>query len=725
MPLGILSAISDTSPTKTLAQLREAVEVQFIDCDRQAPEPRVRFSHDRIQQAIYDSIDPTTRSAMHLATGYLIRTQAAADEPDNLFAAVNQLNLGRCLLSKENDKDDLAALNLSAAKQAKSLADFQSALNYVNQGLALSDKAWERNYALVLDLHKLAIEAEYLNQNFDRSHTLATVALQNSKSRIETAEIDTLRIRAYTAQGRFGEAIDLGCHALDTLQVNLVQEPPNLLVDEFINLPEMTDPLQIAAINLLDSLGDTAFIANPDLCKFTIFTQIHLFGCYGNLPISAVTCSSYAVMMSGGLEEIEIGYQFGKAALVLLKKNASRQHWATVNELFNGHVRHWKEPLSASLELLREAFYEGLRNGKIDFSGYSILCYFTGILFAGQSLEFVREEHEFFLRILRKHHFEYHISYACISLQLTLNLVRIKEDNLILSGSAFDEAVMVPFLEEQQNGTALFYLYLAKAVLAYLFNQPKLAFVHAREAAKYEQSSSGLYIVSVNVFFLLLSVLTYYPDAPRSERSELIGQVRSYLKRLAKWAHHAPMNFQHKYDLVAALLAWRAGKQARAQQLFQHAIAGAGENGYVQEEALANELAGRFYLALGQPEVAEQHLSAAHAGFQNWGALAVVARMERDYDCLRWQNLNSTFSDAVCNLFIESLDPVLKVILNGASVSYEQATKSIVLTAKSSTIAATIIPCLALFHERSPGGADIVLKVGDRIILKMEGNRDD
>ncbi len=710
VPLGTLAAINDASPSKTLEQLRAALDIQFICLDRETPEPTVRFSHDRIRQAIYDSIQPTTRTAMHLATGRLMMANAAAGGLENLFVAVNQLNFGNCLLSKKREKDDLAALNLRAAQQAKSLTDFQAALNYVNQGLALMSNAWERNYDLVLDLHKLAIELESINHNFERSHTLAEVAFRHCRSQIETAEINTLRIRAYTAQGNFGEAIELGCHALKNLQVDLVQEPPDLLVNDFVNLPEMDDPLQIAAINLLDSMGEPAFIANPNLCQCTIYTQIYLFGRYGNLPISAVSCGTYALLLSGVLGKIEVGYQFGKAALTLLKKFDANQYWTDIHEIFNGHVRHWKEPLSASLELLREAFYEGLKNGKIDFSGYSILCYFTGILFAGKPLKFVREEHEFFLRILRKNHFEYHISYASISLQFVLNLTRLNENSPILSGSTFDEVAMIPVLEEQQNGTALFYLYLSKAVLAYLFNQPKRAIVHAREAAKYEQSSSGLYIVSINVFFLLLSLLTYYPDAPRSERIPMLEQIRCCLKRLAKWARHAPMNFQHKYDLVTALLAWIAGKQKRSQQLFRQAIEGARENGYSQEEALAHELAGRFYLTLGQREVAEQHLSEAHAGFQRWGAFAVVARMERDYDCLRASNLNADFAQAIINKLTEGI-PTLRYAFLRSTVKYDPTTQKIIINAKTRSNAAVIAQFLPRLREKNL--ADIILEISN------------
>ena len=60
------------------------------------------------------------------------------------------------------------------------------------------------------------------------------------------------------------------------------------------------------------------------------------------------------------------------------------------------------------------------------------------------------------------------------------------------------------------------------------------------------------------------------------------------------------MNYQHKYDLIAAEKARVLGYDTEAMNLYDRAIAGAAKNGYIQEEALAYELAGEFYLSLGK-----------------------------------------------------------------------------------------------------------------------------
>lgn len=55
------------------------------------------------------------------------------------------------------------------------------------------------------------------------------------------------------------------------------------------------------------------------------------------------------------------------------------------------------------------------------------------------------------------------------------------------------------------------------------------------------------------------------------------------------------------------------------------------ENEYLNEEALAYELAGRFYLARGRNQLAELYLRNAHYAYQRWGAAAKVKDMEARY----------------------------------------------------------------------------------------------
>jgi PAS domain S-box-containing protein len=64
---------------------------------------------------------------------------------------------------------------------------------------------------------------------------------------------------------------------------------------------------------------------------------------------------------------------------------------------------------------------------------------------------------------------------------------------------------------------------------------------------------------------------------------------------------------------------------------YARAIAAARENGFLSQESLACELAGRFYLDRGFDKNAYAHLRDARAGYLGWGALAKVAQLDRLY----------------------------------------------------------------------------------------------
>ncbi|MBD0342809.1 MAG: GAF domain-containing protein, partial [Microcoleus sp. Co-bin12] len=58
------------------------------------------------------------------------------------------------------------------------------------------------------------------------------------------------------------------------------------------------------------------------------------------------------------------------------------------------------------------------------------------------------------------------------------------------------------------------------------------------------------------------------------------------------------------------------------------------ENGYIQVQALAAELAGAFYLSIGRSKIAKTYLTEAHYCYQRWGAKAKAAHLESKYSQL-------------------------------------------------------------------------------------------
>ncbi|MFC1836080.1 ATP-binding protein [Thermodesulfobacteriota bacterium] len=139
--------------------------------------------------------------------------------------------------------------------------------------------------------------------------------------------------------------------------------------------------------------------------------------------------------------------------------------------------------------------------------------------------------------------------------------------------------------------------------------------------------------IHVPVFHMYdsLARLALYDTDGESRRRQTLSKVGSNLKKLKKWARHAPMNHLHKLHLVQAECLRVKGKLADAGELYDRSIELAKENSFPNEEALATELAGKFFLSRGKLLSARAYMQQARYCYLRWGAKAKVNDMDAKY----------------------------------------------------------------------------------------------
>jgi predicted ATPase/signal transduction histidine kinase/tRNA A-37 threonylcarbamoyl transferase component Bud32 len=593
-----------------------------------------KFLHDRVQQAAYSLISESEKKTTHLKIGRLLLKNTAPEKrKENIFALVNQLNFGTDLLTAPSEKNELAELNSIAAQKAKAAMAYASALNYLDIALGLLETdSWESNYHLTLTLYLEAIEAAYLNSDFEKSNVLAQVALYRANALLEKVKIYELQIQSYIAQNQMQVAINMGLQVLEMLGVRLEQEPPkDVIIENLVELPEMTDPYKLAALRIFNIILSAAYIANPKLFPAIVFTMVDLCIKYGNSPLGIYSYIIYGLFLCGAMGDINSGYQFGLLGMRLLERFDAQRLKAKIINGFNGYIRHWKEHVRETIEPLREAIQSGLENGDLEIAGYAAVNYCTNLFLLGEHLESVERKYGQHIELLQKYKQEYTIYYARVWRQLTLNLLGRSQDKTQLIGEAFNEEKMLPILIERKNGTSLFCVYLSKAILLYFFKDYSQSIIHAKEAEKYKQAVTGFMTVAEHNFYYSLSLLARYPYVEQGEQSEFLSQLEINQAEMENWARHAPSNFKHKYELVEAEKARVLGQAWEAEQLYERAIQGATEWGYVQETALSNELAAEFYLSYGKDKIAKIYLTDAYYEYIRWGAIAKVKDLELRY----------------------------------------------------------------------------------------------
>src|SRR5262249_1204547 len=120
------------------------------------------------------------------------------------------------------------------------------------------------------------------------------------------------------------------------------------------------------------------------------------------------------------------------------------------------------------------------------------------------------------------------------------------------------------------------------------------------------------------VFYSALACAAHHDGAPEDERPGLGETLAAYHAQLVAWAVHCPANLGTRAALVGAELARIRGEPDRALELYEQAICTAREHGFVQNEAIAYEVAARFHRARGQALIADAYVREAHACYVQW-----------------------------------------------------------------------------------------------------------
>jgi PAS domain S-box-containing protein len=105
--------------------------------------------------------------------------------------------------------------------------------------------------------------------------------------------------------------------------------------------------------------------------------------------------------------------------------------------------------------------------------------------------------------------------------------------------------------------------------------------------------------------------------------------------QLEIWAQDCPENFRNRALLVSAEIARIEGRDLDAMSFYEQAIDSARENGFVQNEGTAGELAAAFYAARGFNKIALTYLRNARLCYQRWGAEGKVRQLDKLYPQLR------------------------------------------------------------------------------------------
>ncbi|MEG4029244.1 MULTISPECIES: adenylate/guanylate cyclase domain-containing protein, partial [unclassified Microcoleus] len=312
----------------------------------------------------------------------------------------------------------------------------------------------------------------------------------------------------------------------------------------------------------------------------------------------------------------------------------AREFKCITHNMFGAFIQHHQNAMRAGIPTLKDGFIAGMESGDFLNAGYNIATYSYINFFGGVELDTWEPELAVYSATLAQVKQYSARTYLHMEWQMLQNLREVRTLSDCLIGEAYDETVMIPKHYQEREFSAIALVYVYKLLLAYSWGNYPAALNYICLVKPYLMALSGLIHVPVFHFYAALTHLAIFSTQPEIEQAEIITQAEAHQTTLQQWAQNAPMNHLHKWYLVEAEKHRVLGNKAEAIEMYDRAISLAKENQFLNEEALANELAAKFYLEMGKEKFAQLYMIEAYYCYLQWGATAKVTDLETRYSQL-------------------------------------------------------------------------------------------
>ncbi len=637
--------VQGISMEAAFAAIAEAVDKGLLSLH----DDTCRFCHDRIREAAYSLIPDSEKARIHYRIGTVMSHQGGTEESDTkLFRTADQLNMGQSEISSDEERDRLIDLNLQASRKAGKSAAFSAADGYISAALALSpENSWTDQYEFMLKIYAEAVENAFLNGNYRTMEKRMNTALKHARSTLDRVPLLEVKIQSLISRRRLAEAIGTALETASALGVYVPEHPGKLRLlglltrvrmilygkrkEYLLNLPDITDPKIRAAVKILSRITAASNSYDPNLFVYLNLKRLLLNLRYGNTDMSPSVFGTYGIILISVLNDIDNGFKFGELMIDLLDRYSCGM---MLTRSYIGKyifIHHWKRHLGETVDPLWKGYRTGLETGNLEFGSYCLVFHDIHKLLTGRPMSDLLDEMErHYAAIVRMNQKQsYHV--LRIFLQLVVNMTEPSSAPSVLSGRICDSRELAEAFKEGEDLRAEAMLYWAELYLAYHFASFERACEIARKTRGLLNSIRGFIFYPLFFVYDSLAAIALCRESGGIPNRKIIQKVKKNQKRIRKWAESSPMNLLQKYTLVEAELHGLLGDRIEAGDAYDRAAGLSRSHGYINDEALCNELAAEHYLKLNKERIAGAYLTEAAECYALMGASGKQAYLKRRF----------------------------------------------------------------------------------------------
>ena len=644
--IATLCIVHGTSEEEVHSDLWEALRQEFIV----RLEGSYKFVHDRVQEAAYSLIPEQVRAEAHLRIGRLLIARTPPERREEaVFEIVNQINRGAALITSQAERDQIAELNLIAGKRAKASTAYASALKYfIAGGALLGDDSWERRHELAFALELNRAECEFLTGQAAAADERLTMLLSRAANTSELATVTCLRVDLYSTLSHSSErAVAVFLDYLRHLGVEWAPHPTeeearreyeriwiNLgsrTIEELIELPLMSDPTSLATLDVLTKVSPPAMFSDPNLGSLVFCRAVNLSLEHGNCDGSCAAYVHLSMIAGPYFGNYKDGFRFGRLGYDLVEKRRLKRFQARTYLLFGSFVTPWTKPVRAGRDLIRQAFEVANKIGDLTFAAYSCYNLNTNFLAAGDPLVEVQREAENGLEFAQKARFGVVTDFITAQLGLIRTLRGSTPKFGSFDDEQFDELRFEHHLASDRVPITECFYWIRKLQARFFAMVYPSAVDAALKAQRLLWTLASRFESAEYHFYAALSHAACCDSAFPDQYRQHFETLAAHHRQLEVWEEYSPENFENRAALVGAEIARIEGRDLDAMRLYERAISSAHANGFVNNEAVANEVAARFYETRGFKKIAHAYLRDARYCYLRWGADGKVRQLDELY----------------------------------------------------------------------------------------------
>jgi len=683
-PMELLSIALGTSEEEVDAALWEALRQGLVE----RLGGHYKFAHDRVQEAAYSLIPEASRAQTHLRIGRLLAAQTPPEKREEaIFEIVNQLNRGAELITEREERIELAELNLVASKRAKASTAYASALTYLHIAAeVLPEDGWEHRHELVFALAFNRAECEFLTGQLSVAEERLAALSKRAAATVEQASVTCLQMDVCTTLNQSGRAVAVGLDYLRHVGIAWTPHPQeedvrreyqriwSLLgdraVEDIFDLPLMEDTASLATVEVLSRLLPAAMFTDANLTSLTICKAVSLSLEFGNCDASCHAYITLSKVAGPRFGDYQVGFRFGQLGYELVEGRGLKRFAARCYLNFALFVVPWMKHVRSCRDLLHRAFEAANQTGTIRIAAAACETLNACALFAGGWLPEAQGEAEQGLDFVVKARSGMFVDFITTQLAVIRMLRGLTPKFGCFDDGQFDELRTENHLSSNPVlAIAACRYWIRKLQARYLAGDYATAVDAALKAQTLIWSASSFFEEAEYHFYAALAKAAHCGSAMTVDRQQLLDALAAHHEQLRVWAQHCPDNFENRAALVGAEIARLEGHEFDAMRLYELAIRSARANTFVHNEAIAYEVAARFYAMRGFEEFAAMYRRNARYGYLRWGADGKVRQLEERHPQLEAEELARGLTNTI-GTSVEHLD-VATVIKVSQAISGE------------------------------------------------------